>query len=451
MRGWFVSRLQAAIAAAASLTGKRFGLLVASSLVATSAIVAAGMTSGGRDLGPLAALVGRSLAAQRVAAEAPAPAPAPEPEPEEEIEPEAEGSPEPVASEPEAAPPVEPAPEVVPEEAAPEPEPEPEEEAAPPPEEARPEAGRIKHVFVISLASPGFEAAFGPANAQMPYLSATLRPQGDLLSNFVLLDEGWLANSFASIAGQKPTADSEADCPEYEACVFPVETLSFVDQLATAQFTWRGYFEGMADETGKPASCVHPEPGATETPLPGGYSSLLNPFVYFHTLLDLGECSADDVPLTELEKDLRKATTTPSFSYISPDLCNAGVAPGQCAAGTPEGAAAADAWLSTWVPKILESAAYKADGLLIVTFGSVNPIPNPDPAQPPTPPTSLKTGTLMLSPFVTPGSTDATRYDPYSLLATNEDLFGLKRLEEAGARKVKSLAPQLLDEANGGD
>jgi phosphatidylinositol-3-phosphatase len=446
LRGWIASRIRTAIAAAASLTGKRFGLLVASSLVATSAIVAAGMTSSGRDLGPLAALVGRSLAAQKVVAEAPAP----EPEPEPEVEAEPEAAPEPVASEPEPVP-IEAAPEPAPEEAAPEPEPEPEEATPPPEEEKKPEAGRVKHVFVISLASPGYEAAFGPSNSQMPYLSGTLRPQGDLLSNFKPLNEGWLANSFASIAGQKPSADSERDCPEYEACVFPVETLSYVDQLGTAQFTWRAYFEGMADATGKPANCVHPEPGATETPVPGGYSPVLNPFVYFHTLLDLGECSANDVPLTELEKDLRKAKKTPNFSYISPDLCNAGVTPGQCAAGTPEGAAAADAWLSTWVPKILKSPAYKAGGLLIVTFGSVNPIANPDPTQPPTPPTSLKTGTLLLSPFVTAGSTDASRYDPYSLLATNEDLFGLNRLAQAGGKKVKSLAPQLLEEENGGD
>ena len=444
MKGWFASRIKTAIDAAASLTGKRFGLLVASSLVATSAIVAAGMTSSGNDLGPLAALVGRSLAAQKVAPEAAAAEPEPAAEPEVEAEPEA------VASEPESAPIVEAAPEVVPEETAPEPEPEPEEEA-PPPEEEKPEAGRIKHVFVISLASPGYEAAFGPANSQMPYLSATLRPQGDLLSNYKLLKEGWLANSFASIAGQAPTADSEADCPEYEKCVFPVETQSFVDQLATAQFTWRGYFEAMADTTGAPASCVHPEPGATEAPVPGGYSSVLNPFVYFHTLLDLGECSANDVPLTELEKDLRKVTKTPSYSYISPALCNAGVTPGQCAPGTTEGAAAADAWLATWVPKILKSPAYEADGLLIVTFGAVNPVPNPDPAQPPTPPTSLKTGTLLVSKFLTPGATDGAKYDPYSLLATNEDLFGLNRLEKAGATKVKSLAPQLLGEGNGGD
>ncbi|MBS1880108.1 MAG: hypothetical protein JST31_11375 [Actinobacteria bacterium] len=455
MTGWIGTRVRAAIAAAASLTGKRFGLLVASSVVATSAIIAAGMTAGGgNDLGPLAALVGRSLAAERLA-QAPAPAsaaPAPEPEPAAATP---EPTPEPVArepapSEPEPAP-VEAAPEPLPEERAPAREPEPE-EAAPPAAEPKPEAGRIKHVFVISLASPGYEAAFGPTASQMPYLAGTLRPQGDLLTNFRLLGDGWLANSFATIAGQKPSADSAAGCPEYEKCLFSVETMSYVDQLAAARFSWRAYLEGMADASGQPANCVHPEPGATAVPVPGGYSPVFNPFVYFHTLLDLGECAANDVPLTELEKDLRKARTTPTFSYVSPDLCNAGVIPGQCAVGAPEGAAAADAWLSTWVPKILTSPAYEAGGLLVITFGSVDPVPNPDPTLPPTSPTSLRTGTLLLSPFVTPGSTDAGRYDPYSLLATDEDLFGLQRLEAASAKKVRSLAPQLLGAGeNAGD
>ena len=68
---------QRAMAAAATLTGKRFGLLVASSLVATSAIVAAPTTSSSGS-GPLAALLGRSLAADSTPAVV-EPAPSPEP------------------------------------------------------------------------------------------------------------------------------------------------------------------------------------------------------------------------------------------------------------------------------------------------------------------------------------------------------------------------------------
>ena len=55
------AQVRRAVAAAATLTGKRFGLLVASSVVATSAIVASAMTGTGGS-GALAALLGRSLA-----------------------------------------------------------------------------------------------------------------------------------------------------------------------------------------------------------------------------------------------------------------------------------------------------------------------------------------------------------------------------------------------------
>ena len=43
-----------------------------------------------------------------------------------------------------------------------------------------------------------------------------------------------------------------------------------------------------------------------EAAVTGGYAARLNPFVYFHSLLDLGDCATNDVPLTELEKDLKK-------------------------------------------------------------------------------------------------------------------------------------------------
>lgn len=438
MKAWFAVRFRAAITAAASLTGKRFGLLVASSLVATSAIVAAGMTSGSSGLGPLAStLLGRSLAADR--------APIVEPAPEPEVEAEPETS-EPVETEPEPEPVVEAEPEAAPE-PAPEPKPEPEEEAKP--EEPASAIGPVKHVFVISLASSGYEASFG-ATPQMPYLAQTLRPQGDLLSNFKLLDDASLPNSIAAISGQPPNEATKADCPTYtEACVYPVETLTLADQVYGIKFKWRAYMEGMADASGEPANCVHPEPEAAETPVTGGYATKLNPFVYFHSLLDLGDCTTNDLPSMSLEKDLKKADSTANFTYVSPSLCNAGYS-GQCPAGAPEGAAAADAYLAALVPKILASPAYKADGLLIITFNSANPIPNADPTQPVTPATDLKVGTLLVSPFITAGATDAAPYDPYSLLRTVEDLWGLTPLANADTKKTKSLASQISD-ANGGD
>ncbi len=421
-------RIQAAIAACASLTGKRFGLLVASSLVATSAIVAAAATNS-TDNGPLAALLGRSLAAERTPV-AVAPELAPEP-----VIPESSPSPAPAPAPAPAPLPVEAAP-------APEPAPEPQPEPAPTtPTAPTPEAGQIKHVFVISLASSGYEAAFGSA-PQMPYLAGTLRPQGDLLTNYTLLDKSSLPNSFAAIGGQAPTAQTKANCPTYDDCVFPAEELTLADQLGLAKFSWKGYMEGMVDPaTGQPDNCVYPQPDAPPSDTIGGYSITLNPFPYFHSLLDLGDCALNDIPFDGLEKDLRKADSTPNYSYISPNLCNVGVS-GQCPAGAPDGAAAADAFLANWVPKILASPAYKEDGLLIVSFGQLNQTAAVDPAVPP-PSEPLKVGALLVSSFVTPGSTDAVAYNPYSLLRSTEDLFGLAPLGKAADTKVRSFGVAL--------
>jgi hypothetical protein len=224
--------------------------------------------------------------------------------------------------------------------------------------------------------------------------------------------------------------------------VYSAETLGIADQLSIAKLNWKAYMESMVNpETGKPDTCVYPQPGAPETTVVGGYSSKLNPFVYFHSLLDLGECATNDVPLTELEKDLRKVETTANFNYISPNLCNVGIS-GQCPAGAPDGAASADAFLAAVVPKILASPAYKQDGLLIVDFGQVNTAAPVDPALPPAA-DPLKVGALVLSGTIAPGATDAVSYDPYSLLRTFEDLFNLSPLGAAAGTKVKSLAPAL--------
>jgi hypothetical protein len=444
MKNHLQARYRRAIAAAASLTGKRFGLLVASSVVATSAIVASAMTGTGGS-GALAALIGQSLASDNTPVASAPPAPeaeesAPEPNPE-------SSSPTPEAS---YGP--EPAPETAP--AAKEP--------AEAPAEAEPETGPVKHVFVISLTSPGYEQSLG-AQSQMPYLSATLRPQGELLSNYTLLGEGALANGIAAISGQPSNTATSAGCPTHEefssvkansngvitgpGCVYPVETQTIADQLTIDQLSWRAYADGMVDPEGKPANCVYPGPGeGSGAAQPGGYAAGQNPFVYFHSLLDLGDCSENDVPLDQLSKDLAKAEKTPSYSFIAPTPCNAGTA-GQCPAGAPEGAASADAFLSAWVPKILASPAYKADGLLIITFSATNPPVAGAPAVAGDP---LRTGALLLSSFTTPGGTDSGAYNPYSLLRSSEELFALKPLGVAAGAKTKSFAAGLLDE-NGGD
>lgn len=437
-----------AVTAAASLTGRRFGLLVASSLLATAAIVASALSNPAGN-GLLAALLGRTLAADsRPAGSSSVP------------ESSGEGSATPGSHEP-AAPPAPPSRQPEPASGSPEPEPHPKQPTPKTP--PAPQAGRIKHVFVISLTSPGYEATFG-AESQMPYLSGTLRPQGTLLSNYTLVADAGIANSIAAVSGQPPNSQTEAGCPTYAefpsgakadkngvvngaGCIYPVETLTLADQLTSARFTWRAYMEGMVDATGKPHSCVRPGSGEAEVAVPGGYATSQNPFAYFHSLLDLGACAIDDVSIEQLSGDLHKAAKTPNYSFIAPTPCDSG-AIGQCAPGTPEGPASTDAFLAKWVPKIMAAPAFKKDGLLIVAFDAATASPTATETTT-TAEDPLRVGALLISRFATKGGTEATAANPYSLLRSSEELFGLRRIALAADAKTKTFAPELLGETGG--
>jgi hypothetical protein len=212
-----------------------------------------------------------------------------------------------------------------------------------------------------------------------------------------------------------------------------VTTLTLPDQLTIKGRSWRAYIEDLGNGPDAAKSCRHPAPGAADETAQGRagdeYSTRLNPFVYFHSLTDLGECMTNDLPLDALTEDLKTEQATRSFSFVAPNLCH-GSWEATCADGSPGGLAAADAFLAQWVPQILQSPAYKAGGLLIVLFG----------AQPGAQPADAHTGALLVSSFAKAGASSATTYDPFSVLRSIEDLFGLDWLQGAGATGVASFA-----------
>lgn len=91
----------------------------------------------------------------------------------------------------------------------------------------------------------------------------------------------------------------------------------------------------------------------------------------------------------------------------------------------------------------MKSPAYRSGGLIEITFDeSDGPQSDstaccgetPGPASP-LPgivgPGGGRVGAVLLSPFIKPGTTTTRAYNHYSTLATDELLFGLKRLGEA--------------------
>jgi phosphatidylinositol-3-phosphatase len=238
----------------------------------------------------------------------------------------------------------------------------------------------VQHVFLIALSGHGYDEAFGDASAA-PYLSGSLRAKGELISNYYAVAQGELANEIALVSGQGPTAQIAANCPQYtdiapgtvgsdgqvsgDGCVFPTQAQTLGDQLVAAGASWKSYVESM------PVTCRHPALGAPDPehdPQPGAaYVTWRDPFAYFHSAIDAPSCGENLVGLDQLGKDLGAAATTPSFSLIVPDRCHDG-SDDPCAPGAPAGLAAADEWLRTVVPQILNSPAYRSGGLLAITF-----------------------------------------------------------------------------------
>ncbi|HEY4095764.1 MAG TPA: hypothetical protein VGM33_09650, partial [Baekduia sp.] len=72
----------------------------------------------------------------------------------------------------------------------------------------------VKHVFLIVLSGHGGDEAFGDASPA-PYLSKTLRGQGEYLTNYYGVTQGGLANEIALVSGQGPTPQTALNCPEY--------------------------------------------------------------------------------------------------------------------------------------------------------------------------------------------------------------------------------------------
>lgn len=310
-----------------------------------------------------------------------------------------------------------------------------------------------KHVFVINLENKGYDETWGPGSAA-PYLSQTLRAQGNLLTQYYGTAHNSLPNYIAQVSGQGPNAQTQGDCQVFSdfvgagtvapgqyvgtGCVYPKAVPTLQGQLDAAGLSWRGYMDDM----GTP--CRHPAvnaPDDTQKAQVGDqYATRHNPFMYFHSVIDdPAYCAAHVVDGTQLSTDLASESTTRNLTYITPDLCHDGH-DSPCVDGEPGGLASADAWLRATVPTILGSPAFQKDGVLLITFDeSDGPQSDataccgegPGPNSPLPGITGMgggRVGALVLSPFTKAGSLSSTPYNHYSLLASIEDLFGQAHL-----------------------
>jgi hypothetical protein len=305
--------------------------------------------------------------------------------------------------------------------------------------------GKIKHVWLIILENKSYDASFTGLNHNT-YLWQTLPRQGILLKNYYGTGHFSQDNYISLVSGQATESDTQDDCPYYNhfagrvdlkgslranpnygqmtsaagpnaapganGCVYPASVPTLFNQLDKAHVSWKGYAQDLdnPDPGSSPHSagvkyCGAPfaspgSAGSTKEANPGSadatdqYVPKHFPFVWFESVLRSGDCNASHIANVfsandGLDHDLKHESTTPSFSWITPDNCNDAhdaVCHGNNLSGgfanptTPRaphnytgGLYAADLFLAHVVPEIEASQAFKDGGLIDITFDEAFP------------------------------------------------------------------------------
>lgn len=247
------------------------------------------------------------------------------------------------------------------------------------------------HVIVIPEENHGYGQIIG--SNQAPYINSLASTYG-LATNYtagVPAADHSLPSYLLMTAGTPGVNVNGSDCAP-SACPQPED--SVFHQASVAGIGWHGYAESI------PSNC---DRSATA----GLYAARHLPAPYF---TDLSDCTTNDTGLTPLASDLT-AGLPAAYNMVTPNLAddmhNGSVAQG-------------DAWLRTWVPKMMAGKDYQAGDLAIfITWdegtGSSNQV-----------------ATIVISP-TTSSVKDATPYTHASLLRTTEDLLGLPALGAAAA------------------
>ncbi len=292
----------------------------------------------------------------------------------------------------------------------------------------------VKHVFMVVLSNQGFVQTFVHSSSD-PYLAKTLVAKGELVQNYYAVAGSPLANEIALVSGQGPNPDTAADCSSFtdfiasgsgdhgqelgSGCWYPTSVTSLADQLTAARLKWKAYLqtEGTRKQA-RPEAC-RPALGSSKGSHPTAtqpYAAWRNPFLFFQSVTSSTTCPKNDVPLGQLATDLKQTSTTPSLSYIVADACHDGNDV-PCAPHAAAGMAPADAFLKSVIPQIESSPAYKADGMIVITFDNAPQTgANADPSSccnNPTYPNMQNAGSSIGSsgptgPGATTGSTGAT-------------------------------------------
>ncbi|MDG7022706.1 MAG: hypothetical protein JRN07_04830 [Nitrososphaerota archaeon] len=247
---------------------------------------------------------------------------------------------------------------------------------------AAPTVARFSHVFLVVMENEPYGAALSDPSIRAlahryGYDSRSYAASHPSLPNYLALTGG-------------STFGISSDCL---TCYVSASNLA--TELQAAHVSWAGYFQSVTSPCYLGTSY-------------GVYAAKHNPFRYYRQVRSSPSLCNRLRPYGELAHVLAgKASTVPRFVWVTPNVCSDGHS---CPLST------GDHWLSTFVPRVINSSAFSSTAMFIVyDEGS---------------PTDLTGGggyvaCLLVSPFAKPGYVSHVSYSHYSLLATVETIFGL--------------------------
>ena len=248
---------------------------------------------------------------------------------------------------------------------------------------ARPCAGAAPrttygHVVVVFMENKAFGQIIG--NSAAPYLNGLARECG-LATAYHGVTYPSLPNYLAATSGSTFGVRDD-NLP----AAHPLRVASIFGQTGTS---WQALSESMPSNCDK--SNAYP------------YMVKHNPAAYFPPIAVA--CSKQNVPLPSAP------TFAAKYTFVTPNMVH-DMHDGTIAQG--------DAWLKTFVPKVINSVGYQTGSTILVIVWDTDDrsANNRAPA-------------IVVAPQVKPGTTSATAFNHYSLLRLSEDTLGLPLLGNA--------------------
>jgi hypothetical protein len=258
----------------------------------------------------------------------------------------------------------------------------------------------VKTVWIIVMENQNWSSIKGSKSA--PYINDTLLslashaeqyfnpPQiHPSLPNYIWMEAG---TNFGIADDRSPLGNSQSTTQHL---------VTLLKNAPQGAVEWRSYQENISGK---------------DCPLSDRYPYVVkhNPFVYFDDVTnrrnpDSAYCIEHIRPFEQLAKDLA-ANSVARYNFISPNICND---MHDSCFPLHNKVAQGDTWLAKYLPEILNSQAYRDDGVVFITWDEADIGDGP-------------VGMIVLSPLAKgDGYSNSIHYDHGALLRTLEEVFGV--------------------------